>query len=115
MKRYQELQAVYSTRNVAGFVALLLASPTHAGIYIATETFADLPSQWRGFLPRSPHRGTSRLPRQTRRMRRRFAKYEQDAKVLREAERTAEEQADSAGCRFGLAESMMVSGAAAAA
>src|SRR6478672_6156612 len=32
-------------------VALAIAAPAQAGLYYSSEQIADLPAQWRGFLP----------------------------------------------------------------
>jgi hypothetical protein len=37
--------------RAALFALLVAAAPTHAGLYYSGETIADLPAQWRGFLP----------------------------------------------------------------
>jgi hypothetical protein len=37
-------------RALAGFLLLLCATSARAGLYYSGETFAELPSQWRGFL-----------------------------------------------------------------
>jgi hypothetical protein len=37
--------------RTALIVTLLLAAPTHAGLYYSGEQIADLPAQWRGYLP----------------------------------------------------------------
>src|SRR5215207_8819556 len=37
--------------RTAWLALLLLAAPARAGLYYAGEVIADLPAQWRGFLP----------------------------------------------------------------
>jgi len=36
--------------GIAAVLVLLASSSLHAGLYYSGETFAELPSQWRGFL-----------------------------------------------------------------
>jgi hypothetical protein len=100
-------------RSVASLaITLLAASPGWCGLYISTETFADLPSQWRGFL--LDHRtlrniaaaATDRSPATPFR-----SKYEQDAKLLAaKGIRTAQEKADLGGMliRLGKIEDALV-------
>jgi tetratricopeptide (TPR) repeat protein len=40
----------YIHRSLAALVLLGLSAPVRAGLYCSEEAFADLPSQWRGFL-----------------------------------------------------------------
>ena len=41
----------YTEYAIALLTLILLAAPAHAGLYYSGEVIADLPSQWRGFLP----------------------------------------------------------------
>ncbi|MBX9680549.1 MAG: hypothetical protein K2X38_17465 [Gemmataceae bacterium] len=99
MKRIQELHVVFSIRSLVAFVALLAAAPAQAGLYISTETFADLPSQWRGFLLDHRTLRNIAVPPTNKADASPFRlKYEKDAKTLVEKrERTAEEKADLGG------------------
>ena len=83
----------------AALAFLAVASPTHAGLYYSGEVFAELPSQWRGFLldqrqlrgiAVKPAMGVAASPARLR--------YEEEAaklvKLAKERKLTADEAAD---------------------
>jgi tetratricopeptide (TPR) repeat protein len=93
----------------AGFLLLLMTSPLRAGLYYSGEAFADLPSQWRGFLLDQRHLRTlavkpsSTTPASPLRQR-----YEEEAsrlaKLARERPLSADEAADLGALHLRLGE-----------
>ena len=80
-------------------VLLVAAAPTHAGLYYSAESFAELPSQWRGFL--LDHRALRMIAiksNPTRADNPMRLEYEKAAarleKIEQERKRTADEEAD---------------------